>query len=404
MTQKAQFTKKKFLGLGITSLIATGVISTQALASADDISNALTSGTAYGDFRLRYEYVDQDNTLDSAKALTLRSRLGYNTGAYEGFSATMEFEDSRVVADQDRYTTGGYSVIADPETTELDQGYLQYKNDELTVKFGRQVLILDNHRFVGDVGWRQDRQTFDALTINYKFSKDLQASYAYLGQRNRILAETADKNSKDKILNISYSTGLGKLTAYSYLLEEDNGTDNSIDTFGLRFAGATDINEELKALYTLEYAYQENEAAGNALETNYMLVEGGLVFSGITAKLSYEVLGSKDGLIGFTTPLATLHKFNGWADQFLNTPNEGLSDLSVSFSGKLAGGKWLAVYHDFNADDSSVAVDDLGSELDLSYSKGFGKNYSAGLKYAAYSAGDIKVDTDKVWLLLGAKF
>ncbi len=407
MTQSVKFNMKNTLGLAIASVIAGSALSTQALASVDDITAALTGGTVYGDFRLRYEYVDQDtSTVDSAKALTLRSRLGYNTGAYEGFSATIEFEDSRIVAGQDEYAPnkGGYSVIADPETTELDQGYLQYKKDDLTVKFGRQVLTLDNHRYVGHVGWRQDRQTFDALSINYKISKDLEATYAYLGQRNRILAETADKKSKDNLLNISYSTGVGKLTAYSYLLEEDNGTDNAIDTYGLRFAGSSDIDAELKALYTVEYAYQENEAAGNSLETSYMLLEGGLVFSGVTAKLGYEVLGSDDGNKGFATPLATLHKFNGWADQFLGTPDEGLTDLYLSFSGTLAGGKWAVAYHDFNADESSDTVDDLGSELDLSYAKGFGKNYSAGIKYAAYSAGDIKVDADKVWLWFGAKF
>lgn len=412
MTHTTQFTKKKSLGLAIASVIASGVMSTQALASVDDITAALTGGTAYGDFRLRYEYVDQDNSADSAKALTLRSRLGYNTATYEGFSATIEFEDSREVLGQDRfnlpgpaqgpgYVSKGASVVADPETTELDQGFLKYAKDDLTVKLGRQVITMDNHRFVGHVGWRQDRQTFDALTINYKLSKDLEATYAYLGQRNRIFAELADVESKDHLLNVSYKTGVGKVTAYSYLLEVDNGTDNALDTYGLRFSGASDIDEGMKALYTLEYAYQEDETAGNTVESDYMLVEGGLVVSGITAKLGYEVLAAGDGPISFETPLATLHKFNGWADVFLNTPADGLTDLYVSAAGKVAGGKWMLAYHDFDSDEGST---DLGSEIDLSFSKGFGKNYSAGIKAALYSAGDTGVDTDKVWLWVGAKF
>lgn len=406
MTNMVKLNTKHSLGLTIAAVVAGSAFSTQALASADEITKALTSGTVYGDFRLRYENVEQDNTAKDANALTLRSMVGYNTGSYEGFSATLEFEDSRVVAGQDKYApeTSGYSVIADPETTELDQGYLQYKNDDLTVKFGRQVLTLDNHRFVGHVGWRQDRQTFDALSVNYKVTKDLEATYAYLDQRNRIFAETQDKSSKDHLFNVSYKAGIGKITAYSYLLEEDNGTDNSLDTYGLRFDGATNIEEDLKALYTLEYAYQDNETAGNSLETNYMLVEGGLAFSGITSKLGYEVLGSKDSLVGFATPLATLHKFNGWADQFLGTPKDGLADLYVSFAGTLAGAKWMLVYHDFEADDGSA---DYGDEIDVSLTKGFGKNYSAGIKYASYSAGDAstgKVDTDKLWVWVGAKF
>lgn len=403
MTKFVQNNVRNTLGLAIASIIAGSALSAQALAS-ENIADALSSGTAYGDFRLRYEYVDQDNTKDNAKALTLRSRVGYNTGTYEGLSATVEFEDSRVVADQDRYTKENYSTIADPETTELDQAFIKYSAGDLTVKGGRQVLTLDNHRFVGHVGWRQDRQTFDALTINYKFSKELEATYAYLGQRNRILAETADKNSKDHLLNVAYSTDIGKLSVYSYLLEEDNATNNGLDTFGFRFSGGTNIDEGMKALYTAEYAYQEAKSSGSTLETEYMLLEAGLVVSGITGKFGYEVLGSDEGSVGFATPLATLHKFNGWADVFLGTPTDGLTDMYASVSGKLGGGKWMVAYHEFDADEGSA---DYGDELDISFAKGFGKHYSAGVKYAAYSAGDAstgKVDTDKVWLWLGAKF
>lgn len=403
MTNVVQNNARNTLGLAIATIIASSSLSSQALAS-ESIADAISSGTAYGDFRLRYEHVEQDNAKDDAKALTLRSRVGYNTASYEGLSATVEFEDARVVADQDRYTKENYSTIADPETTELDQAFIKYSAGDLTVKGGRQVLTLDNHRFVGHVGWRQDRQTFDALTLNYKFSKDLEATYAYLGQRNRILAETADKNSKDHLLNVAYTTGVGKLSAYSYLLEEDNGTQNGLDTFGLRFSGGTNIDEGIKALYTAEYAYQEAKSSGSTLETEYMLLEAGLVVSGITGKIGYEVLGSDEGSVGFATPLATLHKFNGWADVFLGTPTDGLTDIYASISGKLGGGKWMLAYHEFDADDGSA---DYGDELDISFAKGFGKHYSAGVKYAAYSAGDAstgKVDTDKVWLWVGAKF
>ena len=151
--------------------LAVMLASSQAVA-ADSIAEALESGKGYGDFRLRYENVDQDRTdVDEATAVTLRSRIGYKTGSISGFSGLTEFEDSRIVAGQDEYTVGPtgfnpgeYSVIGDPESTELDQAFLQYKSDMATVKLGRQVLTLDNHRFVGHVGWRQDRQTFDALS------------------------------------------------------------------------------------------------------------------------------------------------------------------------------------------------------------------------------------------------
>ncbi len=405
----------------LLSLAVAAVVAGQAsVASADlgsDITDALKGGKAYGDFRLRYEMVDQDNAtnangdkLKDADALTLRSRLGYITGDVHGVSATVEFEDSRVVAGMDDYNnTNGHnvdhSVIADPETTELDQGFIQYKNDLVTAKFGRQVITMDNHRFVGHVGWRQDRQTFDAGSFKLTPMKNLTADYAYLMQRNRIFGEEKDIDSKDHLLNIGYKTPFGKATAYAYLLEEDNSSEKSYDTYGLRFAGKAEINSDLKALYTVEYAQQDFSAEGaEDRDADYINLEAGAEFMGVTAKLGYEVLGSDDGAYGFATPLATLHKFNGWADQFLGTPAQGLVDMSVSVSGKLAGVKLMAVYHEFEADEESNGVDDLGSELDLLVAKKFSENYSAGIKYAMYSEGDIKTDTDKGWLWVSAKF
>lgn len=381
-----------------------------SLAQANSITDALTSGKAKVDLRLRYEAVDQDNALQDASALTLRSRIGYTTGSVNGFSAVIEMEDNRIVLGEGDYTVGPsgynlgeYSVIADPEFTELEQGFLQYKNKTVTAKIGRQVIALDNHRFVGHVGWRQDRQTFDAFSIKTTPMKNLSLTYAYIDQRNRIFGEDADLDAKDHLFNGAYKTKYGTLGVYGYLLEVDNDTDNALDTYGFRFNGATKSGD-LKWIYGLEYATQSSETATTDFDADYLFLEAGAVFNGITAKLAYEVLGSDDGNYGFSTPLATLHKFNGWADQFLGTPAQGLVDTSFTLAGKLAGGKWSVIYHDFEADDASATVDDLGSEIDLSYAKKFGKHYSAGIKYAAYSGDSGKVDADKVWVWFGASF
>ena len=138
-----------------------------------------------------------------------------------------------------------------------------------------------------------------------------------------------------------------------------------------------------------------------------MAIEGGYSFDAVTVKLGAEVLGSDDAMYGFSTPLATMHKFNGWSDQFLGTPKEGLTDIYAAISGKVFGGGWTVAVHDFSADDATKTVDDLGTEINAIFTKKFMSNYAVGIKYAAYSAGDAgagKVDTDKVWLWLGAKF
>ena len=388
------------------------IVFAESTTTNTSIADAVTSGKTKINLNLRYETVDQDNALKDANALTLRTRLTYETGTISGFSSLVEFEDSRTVLGTDDYNnttgknTGVYSVIADPETTELDQFLLQYKQGSFKAKLGRQLITMDNHRFVGHVGWRQDRQTFDGITFTYAPVKNLTLEYGYITQRNRIFAEAKDIDAEDHLLHVSYKTAIGKVTGYGYLLEQDNGIKNSLDTFGIRLNGGTSIGKQ-KITYQLEYAQQDADSATTAYSADYMLAEIGTKFSGVGVKLGYELLGSDEGNYGFSTPLATLHKFNGWSDQFLVTPKEGLADLYASIGGKVAGGKWAVAYHKFDADEASVTTDDLGSEIDAVYSKRFTKNYTAGLKIAAYSVGDTtagKVDTNKVWVWLNAKF
>jgi len=383
-------------------------------AAANDIHDALSNSTAYADFNLRYESVDQDNALKDASSLTLRTWLGFSTGSVNGFSFTAEVEDSRIVMGQDEFTVGPtgfnvgeYSVIADPETTELDQAYIQYKNDNFTARVGRQVITLDDHRFVGHVAWRQDKQTFDAVSAKYAVNKELELFYSYLYKRNRIFAEAADLDSKDHILHATYKSKVGKFVAYAYLLEVDNDTSNALDTYGVSYDGKMQ-GDSINWAYGAEFATQSSES-GSAetavdFDASYFNAYLGATMSGITAKIDYEVLGSDDGLYGFATPLATLHKFNGFADLFLATPTQGLQDLKLSLSGKAAGGKWLLAYHDYSADESTAEVDDLGSEINAQYTTTFADKYRFGIKYAAYDAGDIKVDTNRFWMWVGTRF
>ena len=401
-------TKNNILSMALATALI-GSVSSQ-YAFAESFTEALTKGTASADFRLRYENVEQDNAAQDASALTLRTRLGYTSGSFKGFSAMVEMEDNRIVLGQGDYTVGPvgynsgiYSVIADPEFTELEQAFIQYKGDGFSAKLGRQVITMDNHRFVGHVGWRQDRQTFDGLSTQFSPLKDLTVKYAYITQRNRIFAEAADVDAKDHLFNASYKTSIGILTGYGYLLEVDNNTDNALDTYGIRFTGSTQAGDT-KLLYSAEFASQSSESVSSNFDADYLMLEAGAVFKGVTAKVGYEELGSDNGAYGFSTPLATLHKFNGWADQFLGTPAQGLVDTSVTLAGKLAGGGWTVVYHDFEADEASESVDDLGSEIDISYARKYGKHYSAGIKYAAYSGESGRVDADKLWLWVGAKF
>ncbi|NVK24970.1 MAG: alginate export family protein [Gammaproteobacteria bacterium] len=358
-----------------------------------------SAGTANVDLRLRYETVDQDNTLDTAHALTLRTVANFKTKSHSGFYGFVELENSIALLEDYNSTQNGeagYSVIADPATTELDQAYVGYAANGLSVKVGRQVITMDNHRFVGHVGWRNDKQTFDAVSATYAASEKLKLSAAYITKRNRIFEDARDIDSSDILLNAALNTEFGTVTGYGYLLDQDEGA--VIDTYGARLAGA-----KSGVSYQVEFATQTIEAGANEFDTSYLLLEAGTKVGDVTVKAGYESLGSDDGQAGFATPLATLHKFNGWADQFLGTPGVGLDDMYATVAGKASFGKWAATFHSYSANEASDTVDDLGSEINAVLNTKV-SGFPLGIKAAVYSAGDIKVDTTKLWIWTGYKF
>jgi len=107
----------------------------------------------------------------------------------------------------------------------------------------------------------------------------------------------------------------------------------------------------------------------------------------------WEVLEGGDGG-AFSTPLATLHAFNGWADRFLATPPDGLEDRFVSLSGAAGRLTWRVVFHDFGAQAGGA---DYGRELDLQAVVSTPWKQAFGLKAAFYDARDFSTDTTKVW-------
>ena len=158
-------------------LAAIIVFSLPAPAAAEpdthgDIASAITSGDASIDLRYRYEFVDQDSFTEDANASTLRLRLNYKTGMWRGWSGFVEFDQVMEVLVDDFNSGAGtsgpnrsqYPVVADPNGSDLNQLYLQYApNEDWQTRVGRQRILLDDQRFVGGVGWRQNEQTYDGL-------------------------------------------------------------------------------------------------------------------------------------------------------------------------------------------------------------------------------------------------
>ena len=386
-------------------------ISTNA-AEMTSLEDAISSGKASLDLRYRFESVDQTGIDKKAAASTLRTRVNYATGTYHNLSAMLEFDDVSVVGDTKYNNATGlpdvkteYPVVADPSGTEVNQVYLAYGGlANTTIKYGRQRVILDNARFIGNVGWRQNEQTYDGVTLVNTSLPSTTFLYGYVYNVNRIFGEAPAKGDLDTqthLINLSYNgLSAGKLSVYGYLLDLIDTPAASNKTFGARFSGGTGVGEATKHLYSVEYAKQSDYKDGlSSIDASYSLVELGAMIQGVTAKIGRESLGG-DGVYGFSTPLATLHAFNGWADTFLSTPADGLIDSYVNVSGIYAGVKLMAVYHDFKADSGGA---DYGTETDLLAAKKIGK-YTLLAKYASYSADTHATDTQKMWLMGQASF
>lgn len=382
--------------------------------SAKTFTESLQQGSVVKvNLRTRYEDVSEDGLKDS-DALTTRSRLSYQSGAWNGFGFSAEFDDVTELTNDVDYRTApagdpnnpGTAVIADPEGTEVNQAFISYTTFNNQIKYGRQRLILDNARFVGNVGWRQNEQTYDGISFTNKTIRYTNFTYAYIKNVNRVFGENnvsqGDHNHNSHVLNASY-TGFeaGKLIGYAYLLDVENpiaAQGLSSETFGIRWQSATDG----KFLYNLEYAKQTDAGAVGTFDADYLLAEGTLNVSRFAFTLGYEVLGSDEGKYGFATPLATLHAFQGWADKFLNTPTVGLEDTYFNVGVTVASAQALVSYHKFDAEEGGA---DYGDEIDLSLSRKFGSVVWT-VKYADYSQGDVVAvkDTQKFWVMADWNF
>jgi hypothetical protein len=401
-------------------LTATVLMGSTSLASAGGAANVAEMFTkADADLFLRYrvELVDQNGFDKDATASTLLTKLTYKSATLNGFSFVLEGTHTTVLgAETYNSTVNGNStrpVVADPETTEFNQGYLSYKRGGFALKAGRQGINIGNQRFIGTVGFRQNDQTYDSVLVSASPTEGVKTSYAYIWNVNRIFGEDhplGDLDTNAHVLNASYNmAGVGKLSTYAYLLDMNDAAvyGLSSQTFGARFAGKRKVSDAIMVGYELEYAkqsdYKDNPSDYSA---DYFHGASSLAGGGFTAAAGYELLGSDHG-VSFKTPLATLHKFNGWADKFLGTPAAGLQDLYVSLAYKVPKGSVLggllmkAVYHDFSADVGGASY---GSELDLLVSKKITKHLSASVKAAFYNAATHASDTNKIWFTLQAKF
>ena len=413
---------RKFL-LAVTACAAPIALAHPALAAPGDpvkVGDSVTIDPIV-EARLRYESVNQDNALDSADALTLRMRAGAEVKTSSGFSLLGEAEGTLALIDNynafpfviaDSQRRPGYSVVPDPMNVELNRLQVQYKSKAVTLTLGRQRINLDDQRWVGAVGWRQNEQTFDAARGEAKIGPvSLDATYA-ISQRTIFGFEGGPRNAfegKFMLLGAGAKLGPVNLKAFAYLLNYDLAEQGGAlavsmadtQTYGARATTSLPLSKTLKLNLAASYAKQTDyKHAPVDFSADYIAFEGGLAFKQFGFMAGWEKKGSNNGR-AVQTPMATLHKFDGWADLFLVTPATGLEDLYAGATWKfdkvkaVPGLNAAVTYHQFRSDVGSIK---FGNEWDASVGFKLGR-VSLLAKYADFNAkAPGFVDTRKFWL------
>lgn len=401
MSKKSAY-RALLVAAGLTVASCTGV-------AAGEPTPGLEKGKMTLDVRYRYETVDDDGAkfTDEARASTIRARFGGRTDYYYYFRGVVEVEAVGNIGDDYFNNTAngrGYlPVVADVEVAEINQAHFEFVGlPDTVIKGGRVVQTLDNHRFLGHVGWRQNMQSYDGVFVTNKSLDKTEIFYGYIGNVNRIfgensIAQASDFEGENHIVRVkNKSLPIGTVGGYAYMFDNNTAKALSSGTYGGYISGKRKLRDDLTLGWYFEYANQSDYGDQPVdYEADYYHIAPFVVLHGVKVTVGYEVLGSDNGVKAVTTPYATLHKFNGWADKFLVTPNDGLQDFYVDVTYKVKGmngplayfnGTLLkAQYHTYESDFGST---DYGTEYGFYSKTPLGKGFYMESKHAFYEQGD----------------
>ena len=402
-----------------------------------------------GSIRPRVEYADEGILGNGAGAdktfTTMQTRVNVKATVDEDVSAFISIQDVRTWGGET--PTGAPPSITQSGTSigghlDFHQAFFTLKNvmdSDVALKIGRQEMVYDEARLIGNIGWIQQAQSFDAVRADVKTgdigwtafyaqttAKDshptLGGTIAVPGNQFESsfsgLRATWSLGGKDRITPYAYyafnpaRTGGGATVIPDalYILYTGLYASKTFGDFRLRFDGAYQSGEQSS---TVDYgAYMLTAAVSTKLD----IAEGGKVGLWVDY-LSGDSNGAADGKIKtFTTPYATNHKFYGHMDKFLNIPQSGLIDFvfkgSVKATPKL---RFQLHAHMFRADKTTAAVTDkdLGSEIDFDLSYKIATNTSLRMGYSHFFAGDPSalgvagnpaVDSNWAWMMMQMKF
>jgi len=388
----------------------------QALAQAPDepfsIGESLARGRLALELRPRYNRIEESNYPDTAEGGTVRATAGWRSAPYRGLRLTVEaihadhlgrknFNDDPALL-----ATDPYPLLPDPRYSGVNQAHVEYTGLEaMRLRLGRQIVRVDNQRWVSDNDFRQIPQVFDGISLVHTGIENTELSAQHYWRVRTTSGET--QNLRLSILRAAWNPLPGhSLSAYGYFHDQaDNGAftgfaDNSYRVVGVKAEGAARAAGTIDIPYIAEYAQQRPYADGDArIDVNYWRVGAGMAGAAWTVRFDQEVKGSNGGLYGLQMPLTDFYAFNGWTLHFFNTPRQGLRDRWLTLRYALGPVTLYGEAHRFRSDYGGI---DFGRENDIGVTYVFNENIVARLQHARYDPGADTPDPSirKTWLTI----
>lgn len=381
------------------------------VANASDSHRSPAASHTQLSLRARAAYLEtyfENQPVNAGQALSYRLRLDWQHAFASHFNANITFDhiDSYW---QNQHSDGvrfnNKPAIPDAPSTQINQAFVSFKSQGAAASIGKQTLLLSNQRFIGSNGFWQDEQTFNSAQASYALGFNTQLAYHYINKAYRISGPNAGKALVPADSNYTAQQGLRPLSALGeHLLSGHifNATTTLADYHTFEMLSAFINNKTVNALnhntVNINYHFKrrlglwlpEVEAALATQARNqvkcigYYQLKGTLGLKGWKLALEREHLGTKQQT-PFITPLGSLHEFQGFADQFLSTPQGGLNDDIVHVGFRKQRVSATIAAHYFTAASTSGTRALLGKELNITLNYRPSKALQLAFKYAYFT-------------------
>ena len=413
--------------LRVVALLGTACIMTPA--SADELASesvqgialrlsaALVDGSPLLELRPRYNVITETTKALSTDAMTLRTLVGWRSAPARDLRLTAQAILTGIVGphrlndDPRRSASSPYPLLPEPARQGVNEFHVEYRGfDTAKLRLGRQILKLDDERFISDVDFRQTPQLFDGLTIS---SQGLPGAEVIVGHYRRIRNVLGATSAvRLTVAHGAWNPAPGhSLIAYGYW--HDSATtgaqtgfaNNAQRIVGLRAEGEAPLFDGVRTNYLGEIAWQHAIGDGDArIAGRYFRVGAGIGSDTWTVRADHEEKGSRRGDYGFQTPLSDYYAFNGWALQFTTTPRAGIRDSWLTLRGALGPVEARAEHHRFR---SAWGALDFGTEWDASLAYQLRPDTQARLQLARFRAGRDTPEhntVNKTWLTVTYRY